>query len=864
MKKISLFLLMPMLLIIALTGLQAQQITSVQRGAPSIVIDPMEVTFFWSGGQQILTKTVLVTNEGSEPLTFDIFAMQLPGAGPDVVVDPEFVAGQYALRAALQSDPNSERAPGSYFGNEVINSDADYDLQFEYACGDASGEAGIETDGNFFYTTKWNGSGFFKYHIDGTFLGAFQVGTVNAIRDLAYDGTYFYGGAAATTVYIMDFNTNTLIGQFTAPVAVRAIAYDYGEEGFWANNWSTTLTLFNQSGVVLNTIPTQGEENFYGLAFDPQGPYLWGYSQRTGTSQNILYKYALPSGQFLLEFDVFPLLSLVTTGDIAGGLAFHMGIELGLCSLVGLVQNKCIWVLEVGVYSYPPSIDVGVQSIVSPTSGVSLGNEQIVIKVRNNSYPAQSNIPWSVTWSGQGSGSISGIYTDTLAPWTEVEITAGSVNMSAYGTYVFEACTNMDGDEFPLNDCKTKVITCLEPGLCVDNLYTTGCSLGDGLTSWNLGYINIDNIPCAGNPPWYQNYMDQIHELYVGETYVLSVTAGYADTYIDVWIDYDNDLEFNNNEELVLNDAVCTFAGTAYTFNITTSPYAPPETCAMRVRTNYWTPVTGPCETYTYGNCIDFKADFGCHHNHWLTAEPPYGTIAPGASTAIAVTFNSYYYYGGEGLLNFNSNDPLNPLVEVPVYVLPDLGCPYPFPENLDLSIIYGDTTFATVTWELNALKQITRSTDGLKGRATTRHEKSGELLGFDIIRDDTLIATLIQEFSYTDTILPYYLACYKVAAHYDDCTVVSEEMVCIPVSVAETADETEIKVYPNPARDLLHIAATGIKEITIQAILGKLVYNQMADKDNLQINTIAFSKGIYIITVRTEQTTYTEKLIIQ
>jgi hypothetical protein len=84
----------------------------------------------------------------------------------------------------------------------------------------------------------------------------------------------------------------------------------------------------------------------------------------------------------------------------------------------------------------------------------------------------------------------------------------------------------------------------------VDNLYTTGCSFGDGLTSWNLGYINIANIPCAGTPPWYQNYMDQIHELEPGETYVLSVTAGYANTYFDVWIDFDNNLEFNNNRSL--------------------------------------------------------------------------------------------------------------------------------------------------------------------------------------------------------------------------------------------------------------------------------------------------------------------------
>ena len=328
------------------------------------------------------------------------------------------------FKIELMNQPVTDVAPGTSPGNQVIPSDADYDLQFEFACGDATGEAGIETDGDYIYTTKWNGTGFFKYELDGTFLGAFQVGSVNAIRDLAYDGTYFYGGAAATTVYKMDFGTNTLIGQFTAPVAVRAIGYDEGENGFWANNWSTTITLFDEAGAVLNTIPTNGDESFYGFAYDPQGPYLWGYSQRTGSSQNILYKYALPSGTFLEEFDVFPVLSMPVSGDIAGGLAFHPDMVPGYWTILGIVQNVCIWGLEMGTTEQPADYDISLQSIVSPNSGYALGIESIVIKIYNLGNLAVSNIPYEVNWTGGlYSGSYSGIYEDTLNSKEYVDIT---------------------------------------------------------------------------------------------------------------------------------------------------------------------------------------------------------------------------------------------------------------------------------------------------------------------------------------------------------------------------------------------------------------------------------------------------------
>ncbi|HPR58621.1 MAG TPA: T9SS type A sorting domain-containing protein, partial [Bacteroidales bacterium] len=369
-------------------GLPAEILTGALVFTSNALNSPVTVPVTLSPGGGpgglVITPDTIYTNHWNTDVTDHILTAQNTGSSPitwNVTIETDGTIGfKYSTAKPLvrpASDPaSSEKAPGTSFGNEVISTDADYDLQFEFACGDASGEAGIETDGDYIYTTKWNGTGFFKYEINGTFLGAFQVGSVNAIRDLAYDGTYFYGGAAATTVYKMDFGTNTLIGQFTAPVAVRAIAYDEGQDGFWANNWSTTLTLFDVSGAVLNTIPTQGNESFYGLAYDPQGPYLWGYSQRTGSSQNILYKYQLPGGAFIEEFDVFTVLNMPVSGDIAGGLAFHPDLYIaGKYTLLGIVQNVCIWGLEMGDTGNGPWISV------DPMSGTIPGNQSADVTV---------------------------------------------------------------------------------------------------------------------------------------------------------------------------------------------------------------------------------------------------------------------------------------------------------------------------------------------------------------------------------------------------------------------------------------------------------------------------------------------------
>ncbi len=602
-------------------------------------IDPTELIENHATNNMITSKYLTVTNLGSEDLTWELNIQRASTAGPDVVLDPEWVAEQYAQRAALEGDPFSERNISPSRGGFMDNILEEFDLQFEYPVGVGGGEAGIEADANYIYTSKWNGTDFYRYDYDGTYVGSFAIPGAGQIRDLAYDGTYFYGGKGSSTVYIMDFDGQTLIGQFTAPTAVRAIAWDDGEEGLWANNWSTTITLFDLQGAVLGTIPNAGDESFYGFAYDHQGPYLWGYGQ-SGLNNNQLYKYALPSGSLELTHDVFPMLSLVASGDIAGGLAFQPDIVTGFNTLLGLVQNVCLWGIEMGNTTLF-DIDVGVSSIVSPNSGVNLGSsEPVVIKIKNHGANSVSNIPWSVNMTGQGSASFNGTYSGSLAPGAYVEISVGTVNLSVHGTYNFEACTNLAGDENPNNNCKTKAVKNNEPSICWDNLYSTGCTYGDGLISWDFVNINVPNIPCSGYPPWYHDYRDMVHEVEAGQTYVLTVTAGYTDTYFDIWVDFDHDLYLDNATELIMNDGLCATANTPYTFNITIPANAPAGTHIMRFRTNWASPVTDPCATYTFGNCCDFKIQIG-GDAPWLSAPVTSGLVPAGQSSQIEVVFNS-------------------------------------------------------------------------------------------------------------------------------------------------------------------------------------------------------------------------------
>ena len=249
-----------------------------------------------------------------------------------------------------------------------------FDFQFVYPVGVGGGEAGMECDGNYMYTTKWNGNGFYRYELDGTYIETFTVtGCPGNIRDLAWDGQYFYGGAATNTVYEMDFDTQTTISTINAPIAVRAIAYDEVNDGFWANNWSDPITLFDRSGNPLDSFNCGVFISYYGFAWEnvlPDGPYLWGYSQG-GPTTNQLVQFDIATGEETgVNFDIGSIFTVGT--GIAGGLYISDALVPGKWTIGGTSQNTILWGVELADAEPPDAPGMPTDFAVIPDAGGAL------------------------------------------------------------------------------------------------------------------------------------------------------------------------------------------------------------------------------------------------------------------------------------------------------------------------------------------------------------------------------------------------------------------------------------------------------------------------------------------------------------
>ncbi|MCF7912971.1 MAG: carboxypeptidase regulatory-like domain-containing protein [Candidatus Cloacimonetes bacterium] len=241
--------------------------------------------------------------------------------------------------------------PSNGNGNANINRDPwDNLLQFDVDTPSGqTGLAGMEWDGEFFYATKWSGSNLiFKFDSEGNYIESITAPLTGA-RDLAFDGEYMYGSAAASTVYCWESATGVAVPANNIEVtgqAVRAIAYDPLTDTFWSGNFGDDVAHWDRDGNVLETFTNPGVD-FYGLAFDPndpEGPFLYGFHQSPGCS---IVKIDPETFDILETVDVT---AQGGTGAIAGGLCYMNDWDPALRTLGALLQGTpdYICVYELG------------------------------------------------------------------------------------------------------------------------------------------------------------------------------------------------------------------------------------------------------------------------------------------------------------------------------------------------------------------------------------------------------------------------------------------------------------------------------------------------------------------------------------
>ena len=375
---------------------------------PQISVAPGSVSETLEVGETS-TQTLTITNNGGLPLNFSFGFTDTTARGSQIVpFDPE-------AQNLVNSNPAaSERAPFS--GAPIEGDRAIFDLQFNYPTFLNNGEYSIVSDGSYFYTGNWgyNPGDFHvaKYGLDGTYIGEFQIPGCPALRDLAYDGTYFYGSPNSTTIYQVDFNSQTLVGSFPSPVSTRGIAYDPDSDTFWvANDWSADIRQITRTGAQVSAI-TAGVASFGGLAFDNLSgptPTLWGYSQAPA-SLNGWYQIDLTTGAILQTYDMASAGIDLGAGS-AGGCEIVTNLIPGTASLVGNCQNVSFFGLELCDVSSWVAADPR-QGTVAPNGGtmdvdinfdsndVGPGIYTGIFTINHNAPSAPVDVPVQLTVTG--------------------------------------------------------------------------------------------------------------------------------------------------------------------------------------------------------------------------------------------------------------------------------------------------------------------------------------------------------------------------------------------------------------------------------------------------------------------------------
>ena len=250
------------------------------------------------------------------------------------------------------------------------------------------------------------------------------------------------------------------------------------------------------------------------------------------------------------------------------------------------------------------SLDTGVVAITSPVTGGGLSDAEVVtIEIQNFGSTTQTSIP--VFYSLDGAAPVNETYTGTIAQGaTDTYSFTTTADLSELTNYVFVAGTELLGDDDTSNDDTTAEISNF---LCQPE---ANCTLGDGLT---LVLVEEINNPSGCETDGYGDFTDLVANLAKGETYEITLSTGFGDQFVKVWIDFNNDFTFSDNE-VILNNFEIAPGSAAGSYTETTFITIPANANTgmrrMRIKTNWNANVpVDACEETTYGETEDYTAN---------------------------------------------------------------------------------------------------------------------------------------------------------------------------------------------------------------------------------------------------------------
>jgi type IX secretion system substrate protein len=259
----------------------------------------------------------------------------------------------FAQQTTVDLSPLANPVPNATMQRDTFN------LQFTFPPTAFVGDYGIESNGTDIYVTQWLEDSIARYDQLGNVIEAFVIPGVGHVRDLAYDGQYYYGSPSANYFYVLDLDNKILIDTIHTSFNIRGMAYDPIEDVLWASsNWEPEFHKMDMQGNVLDSWIASGQtmNAISGLAYDNStagGPFLWGFSQDSTGAVIVKYDIATQSQ----TGNMINMSSLEPSG-IAGGLFINNMTARTGETLGGMIQNYLVFAFDL---AYANMMVVGIE-----------------------------------------------------------------------------------------------------------------------------------------------------------------------------------------------------------------------------------------------------------------------------------------------------------------------------------------------------------------------------------------------------------------------------------------------------------------------------------------------------------------------
>jgi photosystem II stability/assembly factor-like uncharacterized protein len=177
------------------------------------------------------------------------------------------------------------------------------------------------------------------------------------------------------------------------------------------------------------------------------------------------------------------------------------------------------------------------------------------------------------------------------------------------------------------------------------------------------------------------------------------------------------------------------------------------------------------------------------------------------------------------------------------------LSIPVPPPINVQAQV---NNLEVTLTWE------------------TPAYDTSlAVLMGYNIYRDNIKIngAGPVPSLMYTDIVTSsgHYTYCVTAVYNAGESNKNCKDVEVIALGNISSEAQSQIQVYPNPAKDVLHIrSAVTINELKLDDLSGREVITINPGSESVDLPVNAFRSGIYLLILQTEKGSFHVKVLIK